>query len=288
MRLGSHLSIQGGKEKALEHAKLINCESLQIFTRNARTWAAKPLTKEEIELFVNKKEELKEKVWPLLSHNSYLINLASTDDEKLYKSFNAMVDEIKKADQLKLDYLVIHPGVILKEEKIMTEKDALLQIANQLNNLILNVSKKSRLKILIENTAGHGRGLGKKFEDISTILSNIENKNRIGVCFDTCHAFASGIDFTTKAKYEKMLEDFDNVIGLNYLDAFHLNDAEKELGSQSDRHTHIGQGKIGTKAFGFFLNDKRFEDHPGILETPKGKDDKLDIMNLKTLRSLIK
>ncbi|GAH30767.1 unnamed protein product [marine sediment metagenome] len=273
---------------ALERGKELKCQTIQVFIRSVRSWSAKPLEKKDIEDFLKKKEELKEEIWPIISHNSYLINLASIDKEKLEKSYSAMLDELIKADQLGIEYENIHPGVILMSDKEeITKNEALNQIANQLNQLMVETSD-SKVRILLETTAGQGKGLGNKFHHIKTIIDKIKEKSRIGVCFDTAHSFAAGYDFTTKKKYNEMWNEFDDIIGLKYLFAFHLNDTEKDLGSRVDRHAHIGQGKIGKEPFGFFLNDDRFRDHPGILETPKGKDMKEDVMNLKVLRSLIK
>ena len=288
MRLGAHMSVAGGKYMALERGKELGCESIQVFIRSVRSWSAKPLDKKDIDDFLKKKEELKEEIWPIISHNSYLINLASIDKEKLEKSYNAMLDELIKADQLGIEYENMHPGVIpISDKNAISKKEALIQIANQLNELI-DETKGSKVKILLETTAGQGKGLGNKFHHLATIIDKIKDKNRIGVCFDTAHSFAAGYDFTTKKKYDEMWNEFDDIIGLKFLFAFHLNDTEKDLGSRVDRHTHIGQGKIGKEPFGFLLNDDRFRDHPGILETPKGKDIKEDVMNLKILRSLIK
>ena len=288
MRLGAHMSVTGGKYMALERGKELGCETIQVFIRSVRSWSAKPLLQGDIEDFLKKKEELKEEIWPIISHNSYLINLASLDNEKLEKSYNGMLDELIKADQLGIEYENMHPGVIpMSDKEEITKDEALDQIANQLNQLMVETSD-SKVKILLETTAGQGRGLGNKFHHLATIIDKIKDKNRIGVCFDTAHSFAAGYDFTTKKKYDEMWNEFDDIIGLKYLFAFHLNDTEKDLGSRVDRHTHIGQGKIGKKPFGFLLNDERFKDHPGIIETPKGKDMKEDVMNLKILRSLIK
>jgi len=282
------MSVTGGKYMALERGKELKCQTIQVFIRSVRSWSAKPLEKKDIEDFLKKKEELKEEIWPIISHNSYLINLASIDKEKLEKSYSAMLDELIKADQLGIEYENIHPGVILMSDKEeITKNEALNQIANQLNQLMVETSD-SKVRILLETTAGQGKGLGNKFHHIKTIIDKIKEKSRIGVCFDTAHSFAAGYDFTTKKKYNEMWNEFDDIIGLKYLFAFHLNDTEKDLGSRVDRHAHIGQGKIGKEPFGFFLNDDRFRDHPGILETPKGKDMKEDVMNLKVLRSLIK
>jgi len=288
MRLGAHMSVTGGKYMAFERGNELGCETIQVFIRSVRSWAAKPLIQSDIDDFLKKKEELKEEIWPVISHNSYLINLASIDKEKLEKSYIAMLDELIKVDQLGIEYDNMHPGVIpISDKNKISKKEALIQIANQLNKLI-DETKRSKVIILLETTAGQGKSLGNKFHHLATIIDKIKDKNRIGVCFDTAHSFAAGYDFTTKKKYDEMWNEFDNIIGLKYLFAFHLNDTEKDLGSRVDRHTHIGQGKIGKEPFGFFLNDDKFRDHPGILETPKGKDLKEDVMNLKILRSLIK
>ncbi|MFX1349062.1 MAG: deoxyribonuclease IV, partial [Promethearchaeota archaeon] len=213
---------------------------------------------------------------------------ASLDKEKLEKSYDAMLDELTKVDQLNIEYENMHPGVIpINDKKDITKAEALTQIAKQLNKL-MEAKKSSKVIILLETTAGQGKGLGNKFHHFKTIIDKIQKKNRIGVCFDTAHSFAAGYDFTTKKGYEEMWNEFDDVIGLKYLFAFHLNDTDKECGSRVDRHTHIGQGKIGKEPFGFFINDEKFKDLPGILETPKGKDMKEDIMNLKILKSLRK
>ena len=285
MRLGAHMSVTGGKSMALVRGKDLECEAIQVFIRGVRSWSSKALKQKDIDDFLKKRKEMKEEIWPIISHNSYLINLASTDKEKLEKSYNAMLDELNKADQLKLDFENMHPGVIPKDEKNLSKKEAMTQIAEQLNKL-MDATKKSDVIILLETTAGQGKGLGNKFHHMKYIIDKIRIKGRIGVCFDTCHSFAAGYDFMSIKKYNNMWNEFDDLIGLDYLLAFHLNDSIKGLGERIDRHTHIGQGKIGKEPFGFFLNDDRFKDHPGILETPKEKD--MDTINLATLKSLIK
>ena len=288
MRIGAHMSVSGGKFKAFEKARELECESLQVFIRNVRGWKSGPLKQKEIDDFIDKKEELADMIWPVISHNSYLVNLATLDEDKLKNSYNAMIDELTKVDQLKIEFENMHPGVIpVADKKDITKQEALTQIASQLNQL-MDLTKSSQTIILLETTAGQGKGLGNKFHHFKKIIDQIQNKNRIGICFDTAHSFAAGYDFTTKKKYEEMWNEFDEVIGLKYLFAFHLNDTDKDCGSRVDRHTHIGQGKIGKEPFGFFINDERFKNLPGILETPKGKDDTLDIMNIKTLKNLRK
>jgi len=288
MRIGAHMSVSGGKYLAFESGKALGCEAIQVFVRNVRGWTSGSLKQKEIDEFIEKKEELKDEIWPVISHNSYLVNLASLDKEKLEKSYNAMLDELIKVDQLSIEYENMHPGVIpISDKKDISKKEALTQISVQLNKL-MDATKSSNVIILLETTAGQGKGLGNRFHHFKTIIDKIQNKNRIGICFDTAHSFAAGYDFTTKKGYEEMWNEFDDVIGLKYLFAFHLNDTDKDCGSRVDRHTHIGQGKIGKEPFGFFINDENFKDMPGILETPKGKDMKEDIMNIKTLKSLRK
>jgi deoxyribonuclease-4 len=288
MRIGVHMSVSGGKYLAFESGKQLGCEAIQVFVRNVRGWSSGPLKQKEIDDFIKKKNELKDEIWPVISHNSYLVNLASLDKEKLEKSYDAMLDELTKLDQLQIEYENMHPGVIpVSDKNEITKLEAFTQIADYLNKLI-EATKSSKAVILLETTAGQGKGLGNKFQHFKTIINKIQNKSRIGICFDTAHSFAAGYDFTTKKGYEEMWNEFDDIIGLKYLFAFHLNDTDKECGSRVDRHTHIDQGKIGKKAFGFFINDDRFKDMPGILETPKGEDMKEDIMNLKILKSLRK
>lgn len=286
MRLGTHVKVSGGKDKAFDIAMKLNCETMQIFIRSVRSWNSGALKPKDIDKFLSKKADVGQKIFPLMSHNSYLINLATNDAEKREKSYIAMMDEIIKAEQLQLDYIIIHPGVVPKKVINQSIKDGLDNCSLQLNKLFKE-TKDSNIKILLETTAGQGTGLGSKFQHLASIIEEIENKKRIGVCFDTAHAFGAGYDFTTKKRYEKVFDEFFDIIGLQYLLAFHLNDSIADLGSKKDRHDHIGQGKIGVKPFGFILNDERFKNIPGILETPKSDDLKLDIMNLKTLRSLI-
>jgi len=288
MRIGAHMSVSGGKIRAFERARELGCEALQVFIRNVRGWKSGPLKQKEIDDFINKKEELEDEIWPVISHNSYLVNLATIDKEKLENSINAMVDELTKVDQLNIEYENMHPGVIpIIDKKEITKEEALTQIADQLNQL-MDATESSKVIILLETTAGQGKGLGNKFHHLKKIIDQIQNKNRIGICFDTAHSFAAGYDFTTKKKYEEMWNEFDDVIGLKYLFAFHLNDTDKDCGSRVDRHTHIGQGKLGKEPFRFLVNDERFKSHPGILETPKGKDLQDDRMNLALLRSFFK
>ncbi len=280
------MSIAGGIFKAIERGNEIDCESIQIFTKSNRQWAAKPLTDDDLNTFKETRKATKI-IWPIFSHTSYLINLGTHNPETLQKSIDSMEIEMDRAESLGLEYIVLHPGAATGKEEGETEEDALKRIANNLNILFKKTSKYKSI-VCLETMAGQGNNVGYKFEHLKFIIDQIKDKNRIGVCFDTCHVFAAGYDFLNEKSYNKMWDEFDNTIGLENLFVFHLNDSENELGSRVDRHTHIGQGKIGKKAFGFFLNDERFKDYPGILETPKNsKDTANDIMNLKVLRSLI-
>jgi len=278
MRLGAHMSISGGKEKALNRGNKIGCEAIQIFTGNVRSWASKPLDSDEIEKFKKNRDEFD--IWPIMSHNSYLVNLANTDKEKLEKSYHSMSDELTKAKQLGIEYVNMHPGNKNEGEE---DEAALLRIAEQINRLLAD-TKDSSVIIVLETTAGQGNDVGYKFEHMKTIIDGVENKKRIGICYDTQHSFAAGYDFRTKVKYENLWDEFDEIIGLEYLYAVHLNDSKSEFKSHVDRHTHIGKGQIGKNPFGFFVNDKRFKDTPGILETPNGMED--FERNLKILKEL--
>jgi len=279
------MSVSAGKHMALIAGRDIGCESIQVFIRNVRGWTSSPLKEKEINDFNSTQEELKKEIWPIITHNSYLINLASQDPEKLEKSYNAMLDELIKADQLKLDYANMHPGVIPKENQNLSSKEAMNQIASQLNSL-MDATKESKVVILLETTAGQGKGLGHKFEHMKYMIDKIKDKNRIGICFDTAHSFAAGYDFTTPKKYDDLWNSFNSIIGLKYLKAFHLNDTDKECGSRVDRHAHIGKGKIGKDAFSLLVNDDKFKDLPGILETPEG--DTMFEKNLNFLKGLRK
>lgn len=284
MRLGAHVSVSGGKYKALDRGSQIGCESIQVFVRSVRSWSSGPLQKKEIEYFHKKREDIDE-IYPIISHNSYLINLATKEQDKLTNSYNAMLDELVKTEQLGIEYVNMHPGNKNENE---SDDGALIRIANELNKLMED-TKNSKVIILLETTAGQGNDVGYKFEHMRKIIDNINNKKRIGVTFDTCHSFGAGYDFTTKSKYENMIDEFDDIIGLNYLFAFHFNDSINDLGSFKDRHEHIGSGKIGKEPFSYFINDGRFKNHPGILETPtEGDALKSFKKNLDILKSLRK
>ena len=280
MRLGAHVSVAGGKHKAFERGQKLECECLQIFIRNVRSWVSAPLKENDVNKFLEKKKQLKQDIWPILTHNSYLINLAGTDPVKLKKSYDAMLDELQKAEQLQLEYVNIHPGNKDEGEEV---EAALIRIAEQLNKLIQE-TKGSNVRILLETTAGQGNDVGHEFEHMKFIIDEVSDKERIGVCLDTAHSFAAGYDISSSETYEEVWKDFDEIIGLESLFAFHLNDTEKECGSNVDRHAHIGEGNIGKEGFELLVNDPRFKELPGILETPKGED--MYEKNLNVLRNL--
>ena len=280
MFLGAHMSIKGGVHKAIERAESIGCTALQIFTANARGWASRPID----DTVAGKFREMAADFGPdnILSHDSYLINLASPKPDILKKSIKAFGEEIRRCDQLGIRYLVMHPGSALD-----SLKEKALELISESFDKIFQNNQKSKVTVLIEITAGQGSALGSSFEEIASIFEQVEQPERFGVCFDTCHAFAAGYDISNKKGWSKTFSDFDRVIGLENLKAFHVNDCKKELGSRVDRHDHIGKGKIGLEGFRLLMNDPRFKNLPMTLETPKGEDMAEDVVNLKTLKSLV-
>lgn len=280
--LGAHMSIAGGLYTAFERAERVGCIAMQIFTKNSSQWRDPIISPEDIAKYREAKN--KSKVQIVVSHDSYLINLCGADDLLLERSRKAFVEEIKRCDVLGIKYLIFHPGA----HTTMERKSALKLVAESLN-YAHELTDTSELVTLIETTAGQGTTVGSSFEEISEMIAGVKNKERIGVCIDTCHIFAAGYDIRTKSGYDKTMNDFGRIIGFEMLHAIHLNDAKKPLNSRVDRHEHIGKGEIGKAAFGFIMNDDRFSQIPKVLETPKGNDGyEMDIVNLKTLRSLIK
>ncbi|MDO4584981.1 MAG: deoxyribonuclease IV [Planctomycetia bacterium] len=288
--LGVHESISGGLHKAVEAAAAVGCDCVQIFTKNSNQWKGKALTDKEIDQFQAALEK-----WNIshpISHDSYLINLGSPDDILWNRSVAAMEEEMLRAEALGIPYVVMHPGSYTTS----SENEGLERIIEGLQR-VLEHTAGIQTRCLLENTAGQGTNLGWKFEHLATIIQGVEGvvkEAKLGVCFDTCHAFAAGYDFTTAEKYQDVFQKFHKIIGLERIRAFHLNDATKECGSRIDRHAHIGHGKIGTVPFGFFLNDVHFQSIPMYLETPKGfcetenGEEDWDVVNLRTLRELIR
>jgi len=272
--------ITGGLHRAIEAGEAIGCETIQIFTKSNRSWKAKALTDEDIDTFLVKSKETT--ISPIFAHNTYLINLCAIDDDIFTKSYEGMLIELERAEKLELPFTVLHPGSHMGAG----EEKGLKRLAKALRQ-IFEETEDFKIKVLLETTAGQGTNLGYTFEQLATLLELIDYPDRVGTCFDTCHAFAAGYDFRSEKNYEEVISSFDNIIGLDSLLAIHLNDSLKDCGSRVDRHAHIGKGFIGTEGFKHFLNDKRFNNLPGVLETPKSKDYKEDIINLQILRSLI-
>jgi len=260
--VGAHVSAAGGVDKAPLNAAEIGARAFALFTRNQRQWAAKPLAKAEIEAFRANCREKGYTPKQILAHDGYLINLGHPEKEGLAKSRAAFVAEMRRCEALGIALLNFHPGSHLR---ISSEDDCLDRIAESID---IALTETKRVIAVIENTAGQGSNLGFRFEQIARIVSRVSDKNRVGVCLDTAHAFAAGYDLRTPGAFASTLEAFDRLIGLRYLRGVHLNDSKADLGSRVDRHAPIGKGKIGLEAFRFLMNDVRFEGIPLILETP--------------------
>ncbi len=281
MLLGAHMSIAGGVDKAILRGEQVGCDVIQLFTKNNNRWMAKPLTEESIEAF--RKNISETGIVPFASHDAYLINLAAADPEIYRKSMEAFLDEMDRAEMLGIPGLVFHPGSHVGSG----EKEGIKKIAESLRGL-LDERPGYKVKLLLETTAGQGSSIGYRFEHLAEIMEKVNEPDRLGVCFDTCHVFAAGYDISNKKGYDKIFKNFDNIVGFQTIEGFHLNDSKKGLGSRVDRHEHIGKGELGIKAFELLMNDKRFENVPMVLETPKGPDMEEDRINLKVLRGLIK
>ncbi|MFZ5515949.1 MAG: deoxyribonuclease IV [Candidatus Zhuqueibacterota bacterium] len=278
MLLGAHVSVSGGVENAPQRAEILGCTAMQIFTRNQRQWESKPLLPEHIDRFMANLAVTS--VRSVIAHNSYLINLGTSDPAVREKSLNAFLDEIQRAEKLRIPCLVFHPGSHLG----IGEEKGLALIADHVNEL-LEKTAHFGIKLLLETTAGQGTGLGHTFAQLQSILSRVRTADRLGVCVDTCHVFAAGYDLRTREAYTATMSQFDGEIGLDRIQAIHLNDSKKPLGSRVDRHENIGQGFIGPEAFRFIMNDARLLHVPKILETPGG--DAYFLKNLNLLRSLV-
>lgn len=279
--LGAHTSTSGGVSKAIERAEKLGFTAIQIFTKNNNRWFSKPLEESEINKFKILNDNSNIKI--IVSHDSYLINLCASNTEILKKSQNAFVDELKRCELLGIPYLNFHPG----SHTGRGEDDGLKVIADSIN-LAHSQTKGFNVSSMLEITAGQGTVLGYKFEHINRIIEKVEEKHRMTVCIDTAHMFAAGYDFRDESSYYKTMKEFDDIIGIDKLKCFHLNDSKKELGSKVDRHEHIGKGFIGVDGFRNIMNDERLIDIPKILETPKGKEQLEDLENLNILKDLIK
>jgi deoxyribonuclease-4 len=261
--IGAHVSAAGGVEKAPLHAAEIGAGAFALFTKNQRQWKTKPLEEHSIKAFSDHLSQVGISPDHVLPHDSYLINLGSPEEEKWQRAFDAFLDEVRRAEQLGLKLLNFHPGSHLKK---ISEEECIGRIAKAMNRAIAETDS---LVLVIENTAGQGSNIGYSFEQLGRLVELTENKKRVGVCIDTCHAFAAGYDMRSREAYGHTMAHFDEVVGYSYLRGMHLNDAKSELGSRVDRHAPLGDGNIGIEAFRFLMEDPRLDDIPLILETPE-------------------
>ena len=288
-RLGAHMSVAGGLPRAVERAVVHRCQALQIFAKNANQWRGRTIPREEIREFRAKIRA--SRIAPVVSHASYLINLATTHAPLRRQSLDAMGDEIDRAEALGLLGVVLHPGCYT----IGDEAAGLTLIADGLLEL-LRARRRGRTMVILEHTAGQGTSLGANFEQLAAIIAAMNGHRRIGVCLDTCHLLASGYDLCSPEGYASTFKQFGRLVGFDRLKVFHLNDSKRPLGSRVDRHEHIGDGCLGLEPFRRILNDPRFRHLPMLLETPKTEGrgpnivavDPLDERNLNTLRALLK
>ena len=278
--LGAHMSIGGGVQRAIERACSIRCTAMQIFVKNNMQWFARPLAREEIKAFRDHAQ--RRELAAVFAHANYLINLAATNPQFHANSLRALAEELVRADQLGLPFIVLHPGAHLGAG----EEAGLEKVVKAIDRIFAGIPK-VKTRIALETTAGQGSSLGHSFEHLAYLMANVREPERLCVCLDTAHVFAAGFDLTSEAGTRKMFREFDRVIGLQHLVALHLNDSKTARGSRVDRHEHIGKGRIGLAAFRVIMRDRRFRKIPKVLETPKGKELREDVMNLKTLRRLI-
>ncbi|MCL7452798.1 MAG: deoxyribonuclease IV [Anaerolineae bacterium] len=278
--LGAHQSIAGGVEKALARGQEAGCDTIQIFVKSPNRWQSKPLAEENITAF--KQAMLDTGIAPVFAHAPYLLNLATPDEQLWLKSLEALTDDLERCEQLELPGLVVHPGSHMGSGEEM----GLARIAAALDEVHRRLPG-YEVQVWLETTAGQGDHLGYTFDQLQAMIAAVRDPERLGICFDTAHAFAAGYELRTQEGYAATWREFDRVLGLQRLKAIHLNDSKKELGSRVDRHEQIGQGLLGLEAFRLLLNDRRFLGLPMTLETEKGPDLAEDKENLAILRSLI-
>lgn len=288
LRIGAHMSVAGGMSNAVARAVAYGCEALQIFTKNANQWRGKPLDPADVRTFRQRVDETG--IRPVVSHASYLINLATTDAALREQSIVAFVDELDRAEALGLLGVVIHPGTCTAGN----EDDALRLVAEAIGHAF-RARPRQHVRVLLEHTAGQGRTLGYRFEHLAAIIGHLGGSARVGVCLDTCHLIASGYDIVSEDGYRETFETFEHLVGLERLMVFHANDSKKPCGSRVDRHEHIGHGCLGLEPFRRILNDARFAGLPMLIETAKATAseragnisvDPFDLRNLETLRRL--
>jgi deoxyribonuclease IV len=261
--IGAHVSAAGGVYNAPVNANAIGARAFALFTKNQKQWFSDPLTQASIKLFRENCERYDYKPFQILPHDSYLINVGHPEPEALEKSRMAFIDEMQRCEQLGLDRLNFHPGSHLKA---ISEEECLSRIAESIN---IALDKTKGVIAVIENTAGQGSNVGYKFEQLRFIIDKVNDKSRVGVCIDTCHAYTSGYDLKTAEGFKKTFELFGEVVGFGFLKGMHLNDSKKDLGTRVDRHDNIGKGFLGDELFRMIVNDDRFDDIPLILETPE-------------------
>ncbi|MBU5635165.1 deoxyribonuclease IV [Geomonas sp. Red69] len=278
--LGAHVSISGGIHNAVDRGVASGCGVIQLFTQNANQWRGKAVSDADAQLFRDKFAASGMK--SVMSHDIYLINLAAAPGEVKDKSLVAFREELERCAKLGIDKVVMHPG----SHNGDGEEVGIRRVCEAFDQLFAEVPQFTG-KVLLENTAGQGSNLGYKFEHLKAIVGGCSDPTRFGVCFDTCHAFASGYAIADREGYRRTFDEFDALLGIDRLMAFHLNDSKKGLGCRVDRHDHIGAGTLGLEPFRFILNDPHFALVPKVIETPKGDDDEMDAVNLKLLRSLI-
>jgi deoxyribonuclease-4 len=277
------MSISGGYHKAVEEARRVGCDVVQLFTKSNAQWRAKPISKTEEKQFADTLRE--HKIAHPISHASYLINLASPDEALREKSIAAMAVELQRADQLGIPYVIVHPGARLTA----SEEDGLALVAASIDE-VHRRTKGSRAQVTLELTAGQGSCLGCSLGHLADIVKQVKQSETVAICVDTCHAFAAGYDLRDRKTYLAFWREFDELLGFDRLKALHLNDSKRELGSRIDRHEHIGRGQLGEEAFRHILNDKRLKNVPMYLETAKGdhEGESWDVINLRALRGLVR
>ena len=276
--IGIHLSISGGLHLALEKAKKLNIQAVQIFLKNTNRWNSKPYSDEAIKKFLAARLSVPR--LRIFAHAGYLINLAGSG-EIHKKSMAALSDEMNRAAKLGIEYVVLHPG----SHGAKGNHYGIERAADSLSRIL---NKNQKTKILLETTAGQGSSIGYRFDQLRTIIDKTSYSNMLGICLDTCHVFAAGYDITSKKTYSATMTEFNDILGIEILKLIHVNDSKREYGSKVDRHEHIGKGYIGTRGLACILNDPKLKAIPMILETPKFNDDEADKMNLKKVRSLLR
>lgn len=278
--LGAHMSIAGGVDQAVLRGERLHCGAIQIFVKSNVQWAMRALDPKERDRFMAAWRA--SGIQRIFAHSSYLINPASIDRKTLKRSVSSLIEELRRAFELGLPYMVLHPG----SHGGSGVREGIKRVAGSLDEALAERPGGSP-KILLETTAGQGTSLGWRFEQLAEIIAAVERPEMLGVCFDTCHVFAAGCDIRTPQGYKSVMREFDRAVGLGKIKAFHLNDCKSGLGLRVDRHEHIGRGAIGRKAFSLLLNDPRFAGLPMVLETPKGKGDVWDRRNLGLLRKML-